>query len=238
MVEAFNYSLYVCMLNCLGIIVLLDGFCFIIVRDIDEVIRQSQEGGNQSVVAGCSTWSDERVVLEHTKKKGKSREFKKPEVKGQIDNCSMKKFAPQSQRKMKWAVNFYDGWCKNRILTSCADPEIIRCDLNCLGQFNKADLCFSLCQFVRVIKKLNGDDCPPNTIRELVIMIQMFMHERGLYWKLFDNEEFMNLPNVVDNTMKERYAMGLGVRESAEVISLQSKISMFNKGIFTLQEVQ
>ena len=86
-------------------------------------------------------------------------------------------------------------------------------------------------RFIREIKKINGEEYPPNTIRELVIMIQMYLHEAGVYWRLLENPEFVNLRNIVDNTMKERHAMGLGVRNSAEVISLEHKNSMFESGV-------
>ena len=36
--------------------------------------------------------------------------------------------------------------------------------------------------------------------------------------------------NVVDNTMKERHAMGLGVRKSAEIVSLDNETRLFGMG--------
>ena len=38
----------------------------------------------------------------------------------------------------------------------------------------------------------------------------MFLHERGLFWKLLDKEAFVSLRNSVANTMKERHFFGLG----------------------------
>ena len=61
---------------------------------------------------------------------------------------------------------------------------------------------------MREIRKVNGSEYPPNTIRELVIMLQMYLNECGLFWKLLDWPQFINLRNVVDNTMKERYSIG------------------------------
>ena len=65
--------------------------------------------------------------------------------------------------------------------------------------------------FVREVWKVEGSDYPPNTIREIGIMIQMFLHENMIYRSLLDHPEFVNLHNIVDNTMKERYTMGLSV---------------------------
>ena len=77
---------------------------------------------------------------------------------------------------------------------------------------------------------MNGDDYPLNTVCEIIIMIQMFLHEKGLFWKLLDHPEFAKLCNVVDNTMKERHSMGLGVHKSAEVISMEMRLSSLRVG--------
>ena len=74
-----------------------------------------------------------------------------------------------------------------------------------LGSFSKAELCFTLCRFVHEVKKLDGTEYPLNTLREIVICIQMFLNEYNVFWKLFDHHKFIQLRNVVDNTMKERH---------------------------------
>ena len=64
-------------------------------------------------------------------------------------------------------------------------------------------------------------------------MIQMFLHEKGVYWKLLDQQssEFQSLRNVVDNLMKQRTAEGLGARLSSSVISLAQEDTLYFKGI-------
>ena len=111
------------------------------------------------------------------------------------------------------------------------DNQIFQCDLDVLNCFSESDLCFALCRFVREVKKLDGSEYPPNTVRELVIMIQMYLHENGVFWKLLDQAEFVALCNVVDNTMKQRHSQGLGIRKSSDVISLKHEDKLFNEGI-------
>ena len=96
--------------------------------------------------------------------------------------------------------------------------------------FSKYDLAYSLCRFVREVRKLNGEEHPPNTLREMVVMIQMFLHENSVNWRLLEESEFLVLRNVVDDTMKERHALGFGVRKSSEVISIENENSMFRSG--------
>ena len=97
--------------------------------------------------------------------------------------------------------------------------------------FSPGDLEFCLCRFALEIKKVDGSEYPLNTIREIIIMIQMHLHENNVNWKLLDGECFGCLRNVIDNIMKERTANGLGVRQSSSIISLAQEDVMFQKGI-------
>ena len=214
--------------------------CF---SDVDEIVRQSQmvedelgsvrkkEVTEGDVVVGDGMIKDGGEPLTSGVTAKKCREFKAPEDDINITNFSKKKFAPQSKRKILWAVNMYSDWRKYRKQQPMPPREIVSADLDVIGSFTKDDLCFSLSRFVREVKKIDGSDYPPNTIRELVLMIQMHLHENEVYWKLLDDPVFLCLCNVVDNTMKERHAQGLGVRKSSEIISLDVENKLFESGI-------
>ena len=58
----------------------------------------------------------------------------------------------------------------------------------------------------------------------------MYLHKNSVRWKLLDHPDFDNLCNVVDNTMHERAAMGLGLRQSSNIISLFHEDILFNTG--------
>ena len=109
-------------------------------------------------------------------------------------------------------------------------PQIRKSDLSFVDQFEKSDLCYALSRFIREVRRIDGYDFPPNSIREIIIMIQMYLQQSGIYWKLFDDPEFSTLHNIVDNTMKERMAKGMGVRSSCEIISLAQEEIMFKSG--------
>ena len=94
----------------------------------------------------------------------------------------------------------------------------------------KGELAYSLYRFVREMWKLNGEEYLPNTVREIVIMLQMFLHENALYWKLLEGDFFIAVRHVLDNSMKERHALGMGVRRSSEVISLSNEAKLFSTG--------
>ena len=79
---------------------------------------------------------------------------------------------------------------------------------------------------------------PPNTLREIIVCIQTFLHENNLMWKLIDGVEFVRLRNVLDNVMKQRHSLGYGVRQSAEIISLAHEDVLFGSGVVGLDSPQ
>ena len=102
------------------------------------------------------------------------------------------------------------------------------CDLDSEQfRFSEADLCFVLAPFIREIKKIDDSDYPLNTLRGVIIMVQMFLNQNGIYWKLLEHSNFQALRNVVDNTMKERTALGLGTRVSSDIISISHEDKLF-----------
>ena len=162
--------------------------------------------------------------------KNNKRQFKSPETDKNIDNMSRKQFALKTKSKMKWVVNLYSEWRKSRIgLVGCA-PQILNANLDTFV-FSKYDLCYSMARFIREVRKLDGSEYPLNTVRDLVLMIQMHLHENNIFWKLLDNVEFVELRNVLDNTMKERHSQGLGVRKSSDIITIDHENKLFNKGL-------
>ena len=151
-------------------------------------------------------------------------EFKRPEEDDVIDEFSRKKFADNFNKKIKWVVNLFVDWYKNRMDNFCKDVEVVRCNLDQLNQFSKSDMCFAMSHFIREIKRMDGKDYPPNTLHEIVIMIQMYLYKNGVFWCLLDNPEFVVLRNVLDNTMKER--------QSSDIISLSHESNMFRRGFW------
>ena len=110
------------------------------------------------------------------------------------------------------------------------NPQIRRCDVDYINDFSKEDLALALSCFIREVRRLDGDDFPPNSVREIITMIQMHLQQNRVYWKLFDDVEFSQLRNIVDNTMKERTAQGLGIRKSCEILLLSHEDRMFSCG--------
>ena len=124
-------------------------------------------------------------------------------------------------------VNMYSERRLNQIKSGSVTEQILKADLDCINSLSEGNLAYSLSRFICEIKKLDGSDYHLNTLREIVIMIQMYLNENSVYQKLLDGAEFVSLRNVLDNTMKEHTAQGLGMRNLSNVISLKHEDMMF-----------
>ena len=206
-------------------------------RDVDKVVESLQAQNCDGLTNGINDGSAIVEQVMTSKVSGsdvtsvmKKRTFKAPQCDLVIDNFAHKDFVPQSKRKIKWAVGMYSDRRNARLNDVNVPSEIVRADLNDLVNLTKSDLVFALSQFVREIKKLDNSDYPPNTLREIVIMLQMHLHQKDVFWKLLDHAEFITLRNVLDNTMRERTAMVLGVKVSSDIISLSNENKLFETG--------
>ena len=77
--------------------------------------QESDESSSSAVNVGEKV-SVLREVVGNLKKK--RRIYKEPEGEMQHEEVSKKKFAPQSKKKIMWAVNMYCDWRRNRIQNS------------------------------------------------------------------------------------------------------------------------
>ena len=92
--------------------------------------------------------------------------FKEPTEQNIIKELSNKNFAPQSKKKIRWAVNMYSDWRANRLRNSIVPSEIINVNLDNVFGFAQQDLAYALSCFISEVKKIGGGDYPPNTLRE------------------------------------------------------------------------
>ena len=82
------------------------------------------------------------------------------------------------------------------------------------------------------MKVKDGSDYPGKTLYEMVTSIQKFLHQNGLPWKLIDGPEFISVRTVLDNVIKERASMNIGmVTKQAQFISTEIESEMWERGI-------
>ncbi len=111
------------------------------------------------------------------------------------------------------------------------DMRIMWGDLNNVKQISKGNLAFSLCAFISEVKKKDGTEFPGATLYQIIVCIQFFLQKHGIDWKILDDADFMRLRFTLDNVMKQWAKAGLGLKKSAQVISVTDKERMWEQGV-------
>jgi hypothetical protein len=89
------------------------------------------------------------------------------------------------------------------------------------------------------VRKVDGTLYPPKTIRQLVLLLQMYLNENGRPVKFLSQSEFSSIPVVLDNVMKRGAQVGMGLHvRKAEVISVQKEEILWSKGLLGCQSPQ
>ena len=82
-------------------------------RDVDQIVRNSQDVdkmklGNIFTCDGGFNVPEVKDGVNGTDEKRKKQHvFKEPESDYKVENLTKKQFAPESKRKIKWAVNLF-----------------------------------------------------------------------------------------------------------------------------------
>ena len=110
----------------------------------------------------------------------RKRSFKQPETEDKTYKLSNHNFSVESRRKIRWAINMYNQWRILRMSELYVDAKIRRTDMNFVNDLSKEDLCYSLSRFIREVRRVDEEDFPPNSIKEIIIMVQMHLHQSGV----------------------------------------------------------
>ena len=67
---------------------------------------------------------------------------------------------------------------------------------------------------------MKGGDYPLQSIRGMILSIQMYVHTCRINWKLLSEDDpiFVDLYNVIDNVMKDHTEPGLGKVNSCSLV--------------------
>ncbi len=144
---------------------------------------------------------------------------------------SGKSFAKSTDRKISWAANLFRIWRQKRIDEGTGEGEISWCDIDD-SNLNPEVLSHVLPTFINEIKRVDGEDYPPNTVYSIIVMLQLFFEKRGKMWKLLDGSDFNNLHNTVDNIMKRRSMERIVQKmKRSEPITMTDEEEMWDFGI-------
>ena len=147
----------------------------------------------------------------------------------QLKQIRLKK---NSESNVNWAVKAYIDWRNGRLNNFKYDVGIFEADLENLQSLTRENLEHSLCHFVPKVTKVKGEGLyPGKTLYQMIVAIQKYLVVNKMYWKLVSVGKFPDLHVVLDNVMKERTAMNIGVtKKQAAVISYEMENKLWKEG--------
>ncbi len=157
--------------------------------------------------------------------------FRAPLSADELELLKNRTFAENTEKKVSWAVDLFKEWWRQRAARPGCDMRILWGDLNNVRQVSKGNLAFSLCAFVSEVKKKDGTEYPGATLYQIIICIQFFLQKHGIDWKILDDPDFVRLRFTLDNVMKQRAKARLGLKKSAQVISVTDEEKMWSDGV-------
>ena len=152
-----------------------------------------------------------------------------------IEHLKQIQLKPKTEAEVNWGVNVYNEWRNNRLFTFRYDVGIYYADLNDLKSLTKENLNHSLCSFIPDVTKQRGEGpYPGHTLYQMIVAIQMHLNVNKLPWKLLEagDSAFSDVRVVLDNVMKERTAMNVGVtKHQASVIMFEMENRLWESGV-------
>ena len=158
-----------------------------------------------------------KVGLEHAVSKQKFN-FLSSQAVQDLKKVTLKK---RTFAKMIWGVNAYFEWLRHNYNAVIAKANLLDLD-------NLEKLAFeeAMCYFIPEVMKSKGEGLyPGKMLYEMCIMcicIQKYLNVNRVDWKIVESDQFLNLRTVLDNVMKERAALNIGlVPKQAQLISYE-----------------
>ena len=150
-----------------------------------------------------------------------------------IEELKQIRMKKTSESKVNWAVKAYRDWRQDRLYNFNYDVGIYEADIDNIESLSKGNLEHALCHFVPEVTKVKGEGpYPGKTLYQLIAAIQKYLNINRIMWRLVDGPEFLDLHNVLDNVMKERTAMNVGVtKRQAGLITYEVEEYLWNSSI-------
>ena len=177
------------------------------VDDLD--ISDTQESGFCSMKSVKSdAVSQQSSISSSTKCIPTKCGFHQPLKDKELEDLSLKNFAPDTMKKVKWAVDMFRNW-RNYCHSHNNSFDFIQCDLDDKSSITH-NLIFALVIFLTEVKKVDGSEFSGKTLYNILICLQFHLEAMGFGWKLLDEAMFRDVRLTLDNLMKLCTAQGLG----------------------------
>lgn len=138
-----------------------------------------------------------------------------------INQLLVSRVPKTTQRKQDWCMRLFREWLRRRNF----DKD--------LASLESKELNEMLVYFIPSVRKVDGKQYPPRTLKEIVALIQHhFNYALNRNISIFNDPEFEDCRRILDATMKES-AMNGNVRpvRRAEVVTVEMENRMWNENV-------
>ena len=148
----------------------------------------------------------------------------------QLKIASLKR---RTEAKMNWGVKAFNEWREDRLRNFNYNVGIYYADLNDLPNLQIDNFKHAMCYFIAEVTKSKGDGpYPGQTLYQMCTSIQKYLNHNKIPWKIIEGPEFVDVKTVLDNVMKERTALNIGVnRKKANVITYEFEQKLWEDGV-------
>ncbi len=157
--------------------------------------------------------------------------FKKPMDEVTLNFLATKTFAENTKKKMVWAVTLYREWWYRRCNQNLCPPQIMWSNIEKPESLVLVNLKSALCSFVCEVRWKDGKEFPGEMLKQIIIMLQLYLEKQGLNFKLIDDPKMSKFRNTLDNLMKRCAADGIGHKESSLAIDLDDENTLWESNI-------
>lgn len=140
------------------------------------------------------------------------------------------RYSDSTKKKGNWAFNVYFDWKVQRNLKALKDPSMKH--IGDITEMSKEDMAYALKRFILEVRKKTGEYYPSDTLYDLFVSLQIYLHMAGRMIKFFDDVDFQEVVYVLDNQMKYLASQGYTApREKAQTIEVDDEEKMWQEGV-------
>ena len=152
--------------------------------------------------------------------------FAKPKTENELQYAKENAEPITTKNSNKWALSIWNEWSKNRIANYGEGPGVLPHLLP-----NKEALDQWMSKFILEIRRLDGEEYPPNTIYQITCGIMRNIRKFCPEINFFKDVEFHSFRTILDSEMKRLKASGLGIVKRVEPISFNEEEKLWSNNV-------
>lgn len=160
--------------------------------------------------------------------------FNKPRSEDEMNELGKKRIGESTATKILWARKAYDRWVDYRRKMYIGRHNFPQLKFRQVDRLDKSvlhevSLNRDMCDFIVEVRKENGEEYPPGTVYDLVLMLSIYLEqEYGI--KHLTTTAWPKIRNTLDWVMQEKTAQGLGQQQERDYVTAEQEEDLWSHG--------